>query len=155
MFSIASDAHRSKGELRQTAEEHAASGFNAIAAQGKNLKEPIGLVRACFRTMTPLNPKSASALCWTALIVNGLGITATALSAQFMFSAFAAVLALVPTVLARKGTRIFGGAVLALSLGLVLTGYPNYEQDPYMQRARAESSDASAPPLATQQNHKE
>jgi len=113
-------------------------------------KSQLALFVLAFERCPPLNPKSASALCWTALIVNGLGITATALSAQFMFSAFAAVLALVPTVLARKGTRIFGGAVLALSLGLVLTGYQNYEQDPYMQRARAKSGDVSAP-LATQQ----
>ena len=104
--------------------------------------------------MTPLNPKSASALCWTALIVNGVGITATALSAQFMFSALAAVLALIPTVFARKRAQIFGGAVLALSLGLVLTGYPKYEQDPYMQRARTKPGEVSAPPLAQQEDHK-
>jgi hypothetical protein len=105
--------------------------------------------------MTPLNPKSASALCWIALIVDGIAITATALSAQFMFSAFAAVLALIPTVFARKRSQIFAGAVLALSLGLAFTGYPKYEQDPYMQRATTKSADVSAPPPAKQEGGKD
>jgi membrane protein implicated in regulation of membrane protease activity len=79
--------------------------------------------------MKPLNPKSASSLCWFALVVNGLGLIVTALSAQFAFSAFAAILALIPTVLARSRSQIFGVIVLALSLALAFTGYPKYEQE--------------------------
>ena len=105
--------------------------------------------------MPPLNPKSASALCWIALAVDGFGIIATALSAQFMFSAFAAILALIPAIFARKRAQIFGGVVLALSLGLAVTGYPKYERDPYMQRARTQSGDASTPPQARQEDRKE
>ena len=104
--------------------------------------------------MIPMNPKSAWALSWFALILNGLGVIATALSAQFMFSVLAAILALIPTVFARKRAQSFGVAVLLVSLALVLTGYPKYEQDPYMQRARTKSGNVSAPPPATQGERK-
>lgn len=92
-----------------------------------------------------MNPKSAAALSWIAIFINGLGLIVTALSAQFIFSAFAAVLALIPTVFARKGPQIFGGAVLVASLLLAFTGYSNYEQDPYMQRAKEKSGKVSKP----------
>ena len=89
--------------------------------------------------MKSLNPKSASALCWFALIVNFLGLIAMALSAQFFFSGVAALLALIPTVFARKKAQIFGVAVLLLSLTLVVTGYPKFklEKDWIQQRVKA------------------
>jgi membrane protein implicated in regulation of membrane protease activity len=101
-----------------------------------------------------MHPKSAWAVSWFALILNSLGVIATALSAQFMFSVFAAILALIPAFFARKRAQIFGVAVLVVSLALVLTGYPKYEQDPYMQRARAKSGDVLAPLPDTQKECK-
>jgi VIT1/CCC1 family predicted Fe2+/Mn2+ transporter len=89
--------------------------------------------------MKPLNPKSASALSWFALVVNVLGLIATALSAQFFFSVFAAFLSLFPAVFARKKVRIFGIAVFVLSLTLMVTGYPKYklEKEKFQQRIKA------------------
>jgi hypothetical protein len=100
--------------------------------------------------MISMNPKSASALSWLALILNGLGVIATAQSAQFMFSALSAILALIPTVFARKRAQIFGVIVLVVSLALALTGYPMYEQDEYWQRSRQESANSTAPHPVTQ-----
>ena len=101
-----------------------------------------------------MNSKSASALCWFALIVNGLGLIATALSAQFFFSAFAAVLALIPTVFARKKTQIFGVVVLVLSLMLAAMGYPKYEQEKANIQQRVNAAHQSAPQAAKQEEHK-
>jgi hypothetical protein len=82
-----------------------------------------------------MNPNSASALTWTALIVNGLGVMVLALEAQFVFSSFAALLVLFPVMFARGKARLRAGAVLVLSLALAFTGYPKFMQSPYMQRA--------------------
>ncbi len=95
--------------------------------------------------MKPLNPKSASSLCWFALIVNVLGLIATTLSAQFFFSAIAAFLALIPTVFARKRAQIFGAVVLILSLTLAVTGYPKYEQEKANIQQRIKAGQESAP----------
>ena len=95
--------------------------------------------------MKSMNSESASALCWFALIVNVLGLIASTLSAQFFFSAFAAVFALIPTVFARKRAQIFGVAVLVLSLTLVVTGYPKYEQQKAMIQQRIKAGHESAP----------
>src|SRR5688572_16043214 len=85
--------------------------------------------------MTPMNPKSASALAWFALGVNILGLVVLALEAQFVFSLFAAILVLYPTIFSRNKARIFAGVVLILSLGLALAGYPKFAQSPYIRRA--------------------
>lgn len=89
--------------------------------------------------MKSLNPKSASALCWVGLMVNVIGLIATALSAQFFFSGFAVLLAIIPAVFARKKARIFGVAVLVLSLTLAVAGYPKFklEKDRFQHRAKA------------------
>jgi hypothetical protein len=87
--------------------------------------------------MNPMNPKSAAALAWLALIINGLGVMVLALEAQFVFSAFAAVLALVPTICAPGKARLYAGAVLILSVVLAVTGYPKFVQSPYLQRVKA------------------
>jgi hypothetical protein len=84
-----------------------------------------------------MNPKSAGALVWLALIVNSLGLIVLALEAQFVFSVFAAVLVFFPVVFTRERTRIAAGLVLALSLALAFAGYPKFIESPYMQRARA------------------
>jgi hypothetical protein len=86
-----------------------------------------------------MNPKSASALIWAALIVDSLGLMVHALEAQFVFSIFSAVLVFFPFVFAREKTRIAAGLVLALSLALAYAGYPRFIDSPYMQRARAVS----------------
>ena len=83
-----------------------------------------------------MNPQTAWALTWSALIINGLGVIVTAIGGQFTFSLIAVILALFPTIFARKKAQVFGGAVLVLSLGLVITGYPKYMESPYMQRAK-------------------
>ena len=100
--------------------------------------------------MQGMNPKSAWALSWFALIVNLLGLMALSLSAQFMFSAIAAVLSLIPTVFARKKSQIFAVVVLMVSLVLVVTGYPNFkeEQAQLQQRAMSASGHVSVPPGA-------
>ncbi len=85
---------------------------------------------------TPMNPKSASALAWFALIVNVLGLIVLALEAQFAFSVFAALLVLFPTLFARGKARMFTGAVLIVSLALAVSGYLRFAQSPYMQRWR-------------------
>lgn len=96
--------------------------------------------------MTPMNPKSAGALIWTALIVNTLGLIVLAAEAQFVFSAFAALLVLVPSIFAREKAGISARLVLALSLGLAYAGYPKFIDSPYMQRARAvQESGVQAP----------
>jgi membrane protein implicated in regulation of membrane protease activity len=87
-----------------------------------------------------MNPKSASALSWLALILNGLGVMTTALGAQFLLSALAAILAILPAVLARGRARIFGIVVLVISLALVFTGYPKYQRDTYRTRQGARQS---------------
>ena len=104
--------------------------------------------------MKPMNPKSAFALSWSALIVGVLGLMVTALSAQFIFSMFAAVLALTPTIFARKKAQIFGAVVLLVSLALAFTGYSKFEQDPYMQRAKTKAGNISNPtsPVKQQEN---
>lgn len=91
-----------------------------------------------------MNPKSASALCWFAVIVDGLGLIATAHSAQFMFSAFAAILSLGPALFARKRAQLFGVAVLMVSLALAVGGYSNHTQDPYRKRVKATAVSVSA-----------
>jgi hypothetical protein len=101
-------------------------------AAGDVLKQ---IYRRCIvARMTPMNPKSASALAWLALGINILGLIVTALEAQFVFSAFAAVLVLYPAIFAGSRARIFPGAVLILSLVLAVAGYPKFIQSPYMQR---------------------
>lgn len=87
--------------------------------------------------MTPMNPKSAGALIWVALIVNVLGLIVLAAEAQFVFSAFAAVLVLAPSIFAREKARIGAGFVLVISLALAYAGYPKFVDSPYMQRAKA------------------
>jgi hypothetical protein len=84
--------------------------------------------------MTPMNPKSATALAWTALVVNTLGVMVLALEAQFAFSVFAALLVFFPAIFARDKAQVFAGVVLMLSLVLAVSGYPKFEQSPYMQR---------------------
>jgi hypothetical protein len=87
--------------------------------------------------MITMNPKSAAALIWAALILNTLAVIVLALEAQFVFSACAAALVLVPSVLARHKAGIGARFVLALSLAIAYAGYPKYIESPYMQRARA------------------
>lgn len=87
--------------------------------------------------MIAMNPKSAGALIWTALILNVLGVMVLALEAQFVFSACAAVLVLAPSVFARHKAGIGARFVLVLSLALAYAGYPKFVDSPYMQRARA------------------
>ena len=89
-----------------------------------------------------MNPKSASALSWFALIVNVLGLTVTALGVQFVFSAFAAVLTLIPTIFARKGAQIFGGAVLTVSVALAVPGFPEYKSFAAEYQARVKVHEA-------------
>ena len=96
--------------------------------------------------MNPMNPKSASALSWFALIIVGIGIIATAVEAQFFFSGVAAIIAFFPTVFARKKHQLFGCVVLVLSLVLLVDGYPKYIQSPYMQRAKTTQELNSIPP---------
>jgi hypothetical protein len=89
--------------------------------------------------MTPMNPKSVSALAWFALGINILGLIVTALEAQFVFSVFAALLVLYPAIFARDKARVFAAAVLILSLALVFTGYPKFVQSPYMHHASGQA----------------
>jgi len=104
--------------------------------------------------MIPMNPQTASALTWSALIINGLGVIVTAIGGQFTFSLIAVILALFPTIFARKKAQVFGGAVLVLSLGLVITGYPKYMESPYMQRAKEYAEKISTPPPTMQEERK-
>jgi hypothetical protein len=85
--------------------------------------------------MTPMNSQSATALAWTALVVNTLGLMVLAIEAQFVFSAFAALLVLYPAIFARDKARVCAGVVLILSVSLAVAGYPQFVQSPYMQRA--------------------
>jgi hypothetical protein len=100
--------------------------------------------------MTPMNPKSATTLAWTALIVNTLGLMVLALEAQFVFSAFAALLVIYPAIFARDKARVFASVALGLSLVLAVSGYPKFAKSPYMQRVKAVAAEdvASAGRLA-------
>jgi hypothetical protein len=88
-----------------------------------------------------MNP-SASALSWFALIVNVLGLIVLALGMQFIFPAFAVVPTLIPTIFARKGSQIFGGLVLIMSLALAITCFPDYKSGVAEHGTRARVGDA-------------
>jgi membrane protein implicated in regulation of membrane protease activity len=110
--------------------------------------------------MNLLNRKSATALSWFAIIVNLLGLTALMLGGQFIFSVTAAVFALIPTIFARQAPQFFGGAVLVLSLALVVAGYPEFKQgrteyeQQLQRRAKARSAPVSVPPAANREERK-
>jgi hypothetical protein len=85
----------------------------------------------------PKNPRSAGAFIWAALILNVLAVTVPADEVQFVFSALAALLVLVPSILYRDKAALGARFILVLSLGLAYAGYPKFIDSPYMQRARA------------------
>jgi hypothetical protein len=73
-----------------------------------------------------VNPKSANALTWLALIVNLMGLVVTTGGGQFMGAALAILLTLPPTIVARKGPQLFAGLVLVGSAALAVSDYGEF-----------------------------
>lgn len=102
-----------------------------------------------------MNPKSASALVWAAVIANILGLVVMSPSGQSMLAAVGVVLAIVPSIFGRKVPQIAGAVVLAVSIGLVVVAYPKHEQAMEQYQKRAQERSAKTPPAApTQQGER-
>jgi len=73
-----------------------------------------------------------------------------------MFSAAAAVIALVPAIFGRKVPQLLGASILALSLVLVYSGYPELARAraDFQQRSKAKSDKPTAPPAPSQEERK-
>jgi len=103
-----------------------------------------------------MNPKSASALLWTAAAATFLGLAIMSPSGQFFSFIVAALLATAPALFGSKRLRIAGGAILALSIALACQGYPAFqkEREDYRKRAAARSGKTPAPSPVQQQQTK-
>ena len=99
-----------------------------------------------------MNPKSASALVWLAVIVDFLGLIVISPSAQFMFAGVAAVVAIIPAMFARKGPQIAALVVLVLSAALAAAKYSGHSaaMAQYESRATAKPGAVQAPPAQEQ-----
>ena len=86
-----------------------------------------------------MNPSPARALVWIAAILAIAGPIATSYAAAFLGPLLAAVISLFPAAFGRGGPRLVACAVLALSVFIAVSNYPDYRRHMEEWGARAQS----------------
>ena len=84
-----------------------------------------------------MNSKTLNTLLWAALICLVPGMLVMSPAAAFMLYSLAAILAILPAILAVKWRRLAAVSVLAVSLLLAIDTYPKFKKDLQAYRTRA------------------
>ena len=91
-----------------------------------------------------MNPSSARALLWVAVFLVIVGPIATSHAMAFIGPLLAAVASFFPAAFGRRRTRLAASAVLALSVLVAFSSYPDYRRHMEQWAARAEARSAAA-----------